>query len=38
MIPALVAFGFFATLWPSGRAMFKTDGDKEDPQLYEEPR
>lgn len=38
LVPALVAFVFFATLWPSGRAMFKRDGDKEDPQLYEEPR
>jgi hypothetical protein len=38
LLPSLVAFMFFATLWPSGRAMFKRNGDKEDPQLYEEPR
>jgi hypothetical protein len=38
LLPALVAFMFFATLWPSGRAMTRTTGNEEDPQLYEEPR
>jgi hypothetical protein len=38
LLPALVAFMFFTTLWPSGRAMTRTTGHLEDPQLYEEPR
>ena len=38
LLPALVAFMFFVTLWPSGRAMFKTCGNENDPQVYEEPR
>jgi hypothetical protein len=38
LLPALVAFMFFVTLWPSGRAMIGTVGDREDPQAYEEPR
>lgn len=38
MLPALVAFMFFVTFWPSGRAMVRTVGHLEDPGLYEEPR
>jgi hypothetical protein len=38
LVPALVAFMFFVTFWPSGRAMITHRGDKEDPQSYEEPR
>jgi hypothetical protein len=38
LLPALIAFMFFTTLWPSGKAMTRSTGDKEDPQLYEEPR
>jgi hypothetical protein len=38
LLPALVAFMFFVTLWPSGRAMVRTVGAQEDPQFYEEPR
>jgi hypothetical protein len=38
LLPALVAFMFFVTLWPSGRAMINHMKDVEDPELYEEPR
>jgi len=38
LLPALVAFMFFVTLWPSGRAMTTTMGGHEDPAVYEEPR
>jgi len=38
LLPALVAFMFFVTLWPSGRAMVGTVGDQHDPAVYEEPR
>ena len=38
LVPALVAFMFFVTLWPSGRAMTHHIGDSHDPQVYEEPR
>ncbi len=38
LLPALVAFMFFTTLWPSGRAMTRTTGDSEDAGVYEEPR
>jgi hypothetical protein len=38
LLPALVAFMFFVTLWPSGRAMTRQTGHLEDPQVYEEPR
>jgi hypothetical protein len=38
VLPALVAFMFFATLWPSGRAMVRTVGHLEDAAVYEEPR
>jgi hypothetical protein len=38
LLPALVAFMFFVTLWPSGRAMVRHTGHLEDPQMYEEPR
>jgi hypothetical protein len=38
LLPALVAFMFFVTLWPTGRAMVRPVGDNEDPQIYQEPR
>ncbi len=38
LFPALIAFMFFVTFWPSGRAMIRHVGDKEDPAVYEEPR
>jgi hypothetical protein len=38
LLPALVAFMFFVTLWPSGRAMTQRVGNAEDPEVYEEPR
>lgn len=38
LLPALVAFMFFVTLWPSGRAMVHTGGAQHDPAVYEEPR
>jgi hypothetical protein len=38
IMPALLAFIFFITQWPSGRAMIGTVGDHEDPETYEEPR
>ena len=38
MLPALVAFMFFVTFWPSGRAMVRHVGHLEDPGMYEEPK
>ena len=38
LLPALVAFMFFVTLWPSGKAMVSSVGQEEDASLYEEPR
>jgi len=38
LLPALVAFMFFVTMWPSGRAMVRTVGNQEDAALYEQPR
>ena len=39
LLPALVAFMFYVTLWPSGRAMVRhTVGATDDPEVYEEPR
>jgi len=38
LLPAMLAFIFYVTLWPSGRSMVKTVGNHEDPQTYEEPR
>jgi hypothetical protein len=38
VLPALVAFMFYATLWPSGRAMVRAVGHSEDAAVYEEPR
>jgi hypothetical protein len=38
LLPALVAFMFFVTLWPSGKAMVKSVGGEEDASIYEEPR
>jgi hypothetical protein len=38
LFPALVAFMFFVTFWPSGRAMVRPMGHQDDAALYEEPR
>jgi hypothetical protein len=38
LLPALLAFMFFTTFWPSGRAMMRHSGHHEDPEVYEEPR
>ncbi|MGA3066205.1 MAG: hypothetical protein ABSF29_05080 [Tepidisphaeraceae bacterium] len=38
LFPALVAFMFYVTFWPSGRAMVRQTGNLEDAALYEEPR
>jgi len=38
LLPALVAFMFYVTLWPSGRAMVSHMGHHEDAGKYEEAR
>jgi len=38
LLPAIVAFMFFITLWPTGKMMVSRVGDREDPQIYVEPR
>jgi hypothetical protein len=38
LLPALIAFMFYVTLWPSGRSMVHSHGDMEDASVYEEPR
>jgi hypothetical protein len=38
LMPALVAFMFFVTFWPSGRAMVRPAGQFDDPGKYLEPR
>jgi hypothetical protein len=38
LLPALIAFMFFVTLWPSGKAMVSSVGHEEDASVYEEPR
>jgi hypothetical protein len=38
LLPALVAFMFYVTLWPNGRSMDRHFGDSEDASVYEEPR
>ncbi|HEY1921458.1 MAG TPA: hypothetical protein VGG44_01735 [Tepidisphaeraceae bacterium] len=38
LLPALVAFMFYVTLWPSGRAMVSHKGHFEDAGKYEEAR
>ena len=38
MIPAMIAFMFFVTMWPSGRAMTRRVGHAHAPAVYEEPR
>jgi hypothetical protein len=38
LLPALVAFMFFVTFWPNGRAMIRHVGHLEDPSIYEEPK
>jgi hypothetical protein len=37
LIPALVAFMFFVTFWPSGKAMVSSRGHSADPGMYREP-
>jgi len=37
LLPALMAFMFFVTFWPNGRAMVRHVGNSEDPGTYEEP-
>jgi hypothetical protein len=38
LLPALVGFMFYVTLWPSGRAMVSHKGQFEDAGKYESPR
>ncbi len=39
LFPALVAFILYASLWPTGTPMVRaSQGNLDDPQLYEEPR
>jgi hypothetical protein len=38
LIPAMLAFMFYVTLFPSGRAMTRTSGDSLDAEVYKEPR
>jgi hypothetical protein len=38
MAPALAAFMFYVTLWPSGKSMVRHVGNVEDASIYEEPR
>jgi len=38
LVPAIVAYVFFLTLWPIGNMMLDHTGIVEDPQKYQEPR
>lgn len=38
IIPAMLAFVLFTPFWPSGDAMARPLGDKDDFELYKEPR
>jgi hypothetical protein len=38
LLPAIIAFVFFITLWPTGKMMVSHVGESEDPQIYVEPR
>jgi hypothetical protein len=38
LIPGLLALVLFVLHWPTGRAMVRTTGNNEDPEVYEEPR
>jgi hypothetical protein len=38
LLPAIAAFVFLITLWPTGKMMLNHVGDSNDPQIYEEPR
>jgi len=38
LLPAIVAFVFFITLWPTGKMMVTHVGNSNDAQIYEEPR
>ena len=37
IIPAIVAFAFFVTMFPKGNAMLRPTGHAEDPEISEEP-
>jgi hypothetical protein len=38
ILPALIAFMFYVTLWPNGHAMSRPVGGTDDHAIYEEPR
>jgi hypothetical protein len=38
LLPAIAAFVFFITLWPTGKMMATHVGNSNDPQIYEPPR
>ena len=38
LLPALVAFMFYVTQWPTGHAMVGSIGESEDASVYKEPR
>ncbi len=38
LLPALVAFMFYVTQWPTGHAMMGSIGESEDASVYKEPR
>jgi hypothetical protein len=38
LFPTALAFGFFMTLWPTGRMMISRVGNQSDAAIYEEPR
>jgi hypothetical protein len=38
LLPAVLAFMFFVTLWPTGKMMVSRVGASEDPQIYKPPR
>jgi hypothetical protein len=38
LLPALVAFMFFVTFYPTGRCMTRGSGDSQDPEIYQTPR
>jgi hypothetical protein len=38
LLPALVAFVFFITLWPNGDMLTSHAGDSDDPEIHESSR
>jgi hypothetical protein len=38
LIPSLVAFVLFLTMWPTGSAMTEATGDVDDPAVFHHPR